>query len=151
VHFKTELEKLREDLEKSKQETEAYERVSEAYDKVAVSIYEELEETVSRLSMGVDDTEGKKLSEKFIQIVKNIQREAQEVIINYETRLENAIRVGDVFAENAIVLRRIAGACLKSSWDQAHLQRQLYLNMNQSDGRTCFIRVATMKGPARST
>jgi hypothetical protein len=59
VHFKTELEKLKEDLEKSKQETEAYERVSEAYDKVAVSIYEELQETVSRLSMGVDDTKGK--------------------------------------------------------------------------------------------
>jgi hypothetical protein len=109
VHFKTELEKLKEDLEKSKQETEAYERVSEAYDKVAVSIYEELQETVSRLSMDVDDTENKKLSEKFIQIVKNIQREAQDVIINYEARLENAIRVGDVFAENAIVLRRIAG------------------------------------------
>jgi hypothetical protein len=109
VHFKTELEKLKEDLGKSKQETEAYERVSEAYDKVAVSIYEELQETVSRLSMGVDDTEGKKLSEKFIQIVKNIQREAQDVIVNYEARLENAIRVGDVFAENAIVLRRIAG------------------------------------------
>jgi predicted ribosome quality control (RQC) complex YloA/Tae2 family protein len=51
VHFKTELEKLKEDLKKSKQETEAYERVSEAYDKVAVSIYEELQETVSRLSM----------------------------------------------------------------------------------------------------
>jgi hypothetical protein len=32
VHFKTELEKLKEDLEKSKQETEAYERVSESYD-----------------------------------------------------------------------------------------------------------------------
>ena len=109
VHFKTGLEKLKEDLEKSKQETEAYERVSEAYDKVAVSIYEELQETVSRLSHGVDDTEGKKLSEKFISIVKNIQREAQEVIVNYEPRLENAIRVGDVFAENAIVLRRIAG------------------------------------------
>jgi hypothetical protein len=74
-----------------------------------VSIYEELQETVSRLSMGVDDTEGKKLSEKFISIVKNIQREAFEVISNYEARLENAIRVGDVFAENAIVLRRIAG------------------------------------------
>jgi hypothetical protein len=66
VHFKTKLEKLKEDLEKSKQETEAYERVSEAYDKVAVSIYEELQETVSRLSMGVDDTEDRKLSEKFI-------------------------------------------------------------------------------------
>jgi hypothetical protein len=74
-----------------------------------VSIYGELQETVSRLSLGVDDTEGKKLSEKFISIVKNIQREAQEVIVNYEARLENAIRVGDVFAENAIVLRRIAG------------------------------------------
>jgi hypothetical protein len=109
VHFKTELEKLKEDLEKPKQETEAYERVSEAYDKVAVSIYEELQETVSRLCMGVDDTEGKKLSEKFISIAKNIQSEAQEVIVNYEARLENAIRVGDVFAENAIVLRRIAG------------------------------------------
>src|SRR6516164_6864055 len=63
VHFKTGLEKLKEDLEKSKQETEAYERVSEAYDKVAVSIYEELMETTSKLSMGVDDTGGKKLSE----------------------------------------------------------------------------------------
>jgi hypothetical protein len=48
------------------------------------------------------------LARKTVSIVNNLQREAYEVIKSLETRLESAIRIGDVAVDITITLRRIA-------------------------------------------
>jgi hypothetical protein len=106
VHYKSLAETLEE-------EQKNYNTRIQAYEEVSATIYEELEASIAKQSDGTTDTKVRDITEKSLRTVRRIQKEARDLIINLETRLDNTIRIGDQFAENAIVLRRIADTLYK--------------------------------------
>lgn len=100
VHYKTMAESFEEEQNQFQTRLAAYEEVS-------ATIYEELEESVAKLNDGSTTAQARDITERSLRTVRRIQKEARDLIINLETRLDNTIRIGDQFAENAIVLRRI--------------------------------------------
>jgi hypothetical protein len=88
-------------------EQKDYERKIEAFEDVSTTIYEQLQEAVGKLNDGSTVKESRLVTERALRTVRQIQREARELIKGLEIQLENSIRIGDQFAENAIVLRKI--------------------------------------------
>ena len=95
---------LAETLEAEKDE---FDRKIQAFEDVSVTLYEQLEEATAKLNDGSSTRENQIVTERALRTVRQVQREARGLIKSLELRLENAIRIGDQFAENAIVLRRI--------------------------------------------
>jgi hypothetical protein len=95
---------LAETLEAEKAE---FDRKIEAFEDVSVSLYEQLEAATVQLNDGSTTKETRIITERALRTVRQIQREARGLIKDLEIRLENAIRIGDQFAENAVVLRRV--------------------------------------------
>jgi hypothetical protein len=100
VHYKTMAESFEQDHQQFQTKLAAYEEVS-------ATIYEELENSVAQLNDGSSAAQARDITERSLRTVRRIQKEARDLILNLETRLDNTIRIGDQFAENAIVLRRI--------------------------------------------
>jgi hypothetical protein len=100
VHY----QELAETLETEKAE---FDKKVQAFEDVAVTLYEQLEEATEKLNDGSTTRESQIVTERALRTVRQVQREARSLIKSLEVRLENAIRIGDQFAENAIVLRRI--------------------------------------------
>jgi len=95
---------LAEALETEKAE---FDKKIQAFEDVSVSLYEQLETATEQLTDGSQEKQSRVVTERALRTVRQIQREARGLIKSLEVRLENAIRIGDQFAENAIVLRRI--------------------------------------------
>ena len=101
IHYK----KITEELQASQGEART---LIKAYEDVASDIYLKLEETQSKQDGSkLVEAQLKEFRGRALKAVKQIQTEAHQLIIGLENRLENSIRVGDQFAENAVVLRRI--------------------------------------------
>jgi hypothetical protein len=88
-------------------EKEEYDRKLAAFEDVSTTIYEQLQDAIEKLNDGSSAKESRIVTERALRTVRSVQREARSLIKGLEIRLENAIRVGDQFAENAVVLRRI--------------------------------------------
>jgi hypothetical protein len=99
-HYKSQAELLSEEKKEFDVKIKAFEDVSTA-------IYEELENSTAKLNDGSTSSQVTMVTEKALRTVRRIQREARDLVLGLEARLENAIRVGDQFAENAIVLRKV--------------------------------------------
>jgi conjugal transfer/entry exclusion protein len=100
----THYQSIAEDLETQKKE---YDCKIAAFEDVSTTIYEQLQEATEKLNDGSTTKEARTITERALRTVRQIQREARTLIKGLEITLENAIRVGDQYAENAIVLRRI--------------------------------------------
>ena len=118
VHY----QEMAENLEAEKGE---FDRKIQAFEDVSVSLYEQLETATVKLNDGSTTKENRVVTERALRTVRQIQREARGLIKGLETRLENSIRVGDQFAENAIVLRRIVDTLyhqfLETSIDKGYI------------------------------
>lgn len=88
-------------------EKEEFDRKVQAFEDVSVSLYEQLEVATEKLNDGSTTKESQIVTERALRTVRQIQREARGLIRGLEVRLDNAVRIGDQFAENAVVLRRI--------------------------------------------
>jgi hypothetical protein len=100
----THYQDIAETLETQKEE---HEKKIAAFEDVSTTIYEQLQSATEQLNDGSTTKEARAITERALRTVRQIQREARTLIKGLETTLENAIRVGDQYAENAIVLRRI--------------------------------------------
>ena len=95
---------IAETLEAEKEESD---RKIAAFEDVSTTIYEQLQEATTKLNDGSSTKEVRLVTERALRTVRQIQREARSLIKGLEIRLENSIQIGDQFAENAVVLRRI--------------------------------------------
>jgi hypothetical protein len=93
--------------EKLETEKVEHDRKILAFEDVSATIYEQLQDAIEKLNDGSTAKESRIVTERALRTVRQIQREARSLIKGLEVRLENAIRIGDQYAENAIVLRRI--------------------------------------------
>jgi hypothetical protein len=105
---------IAETLENEKAESD---RKIQAFEDVSTTIYEQLQEATEKLNDGSTAKETRLVTERALRTVRQIQREARTLIKGLEIRLENSIRVGDQFAENAIVLRRIVDTLYKQFFE----------------------------------
>ena len=121
THYKT----LAETLQTEKDEAD---RRIAAFEDVSATLYTQLEDTTAALDASTPASDSRMITEKALRTVRRVQKEAREVIKSLETRLENAIRVGDQFAENAIVLRRIVDTLYRQFVNEAHNNQNNYVS-----------------------
>jgi hypothetical protein len=118
THYQVIAEKL--ELEK-----EDYDRKIEAYEDVSVTIYEQLQDAIEKLNDGSSARECRIVTERALRTIRTVQREARDLIKGLEVRLENAIRIGDQYAENAVVLRRIVDTLYGQFLEKSDTDRYL--------------------------
>jgi Prohead core protein serine protease len=121
THYRT----ISETLQAEKEEADA--RIA-AFEDVSATIYTELQEATAKLSATAPAGDIRNVTEKALRTVRRVQKEAREVIQSLETRLENAIRAGDQFAENAIVLRRIVDTLYRQFVEDANNNQKNYVS-----------------------